>query len=62
MSEKLNVALTNLEKARTTALESAIAERAYRLCAVLDADGHVQRAIDRARRTMNGKAKPAAKK
>lgn len=54
--EKLNVALTNLEKARTAALETAIAQRAYRLCAVLDTDGHVQRGIDRARRMLNGKA------
>ena len=52
MSDKLNAALTNLEKARTTALETAIAERAYRLCAVLDTDGHVQKGIDRARRML----------
>jgi hypothetical protein len=66
MSDKLNAALANLEKARNTALETAVAERAYRLCAVLDGEGHVQRAIDRAKRMLNGKpkkdAKPAAKK
>lgn len=58
MSDKLNVALTNLEKARTTALETAIAEREYRLCVVLDADGRIQRSIDRARRMLAGKTSP----
>lgn len=62
MSDKLNAALTTLEKARNAALETAIAERAYRLCAVLDTDGHVQRGIDRARRMMNGKPEAKAKK
>jgi hypothetical protein len=62
MSDKLTVALVNLEKARTAALEAAIADRAYRLCVVLDADGHVQRGIDRARRMLNSKEKPATKK
>jgi hypothetical protein len=62
MSDKLNAALTNLEKARTAALETAIAERAYRLCAILDTDGNVQRGIDRARRMLNGKAKTTIKK
>jgi hypothetical protein len=57
MSDKLNAALTNLEKARTTALEVAIAERAYRLCVVLDADGRIQRSIDRARRMVAPKDK-----
>ena len=55
MSEKLNAALTNLEKARTTALEAAIADRQYRLCVVLDTDGRIQRSIDRARRMLAGK-------
>jgi hypothetical protein len=54
MSDKLHAALVNLEKARTTALEVAIAERAYRVCAVLDADGHVQRGINRAHRMLTG--------
>ena len=62
MSDKLNAALVNLEKARNAALEAAIADRAYRLCVVLDADGHVQKGIDRARRMLNGKEKPATKK
>jgi hypothetical protein len=56
MSDKLNAALTSLEKARTTALEAAIADRAYRLCVVLDADGPIQRGVDRARRMLTGKA------
>jgi hypothetical protein len=58
MSDKLTVALVNLEKARTAALDAAIADRAYRLCVVLDADGHVQKGIDRARRMLNGNEKP----
>lgn len=63
MSDKLNVALTNLEKARNAALDTAISERAYRLCAVLDTDGHVQRGIDRARRMLDSKAAtPKSKK
>ena len=48
MSDKLTAALVNLEKARNAALEAAIAERAYRLCVVLDGDGSVQRGINRA--------------
>jgi hypothetical protein len=52
MSEKLSSALTNLEKARETALAAAIGDRAYRLCVVLDADGQVQKAINRARRML----------
>lgn len=47
---KVNEALTNLEKARVTALEAAISDRAYRLCAALDAEGSVQRGIDRAKK------------
>lgn len=62
MSDKLNAALVNLEKARNAALEAAIADRAYRLCAVLDMDGHVQRGIDRARRLLTGKEAKVAKK
>ena len=62
MSDNVNAALTNLEKARTTALEVAIAERAYRLCVVLDADGNVQRGIDRARRMLTGKTKKVTAK
>ena len=58
MSDKLHAALVNLEKARTTALETAIAERAYRLCAVLDTDGPVQRGINRAHRMLTGNASP----
>ncbi len=61
MSDKLTAALVNLEKARTVALEAAIADRAYRLCVVLDADGHVQKGIDRARRMLTGKDQPEAK-
>ena len=62
MSDKLNAALVTLEKARTSALEIAIAERAYRMCAVLDNDGRIQRSIDRARRLIAPlkKAKRAA--
>ena len=63
MSEsKLQVSLTALEKARTAALEAAIADRAYRLCVLLDADGHVQRGIDKARKMLAGKEPKAAKK
>jgi hypothetical protein len=50
MSDKLTVALTNLEKARNAALEAAIADRAYRMCVLLDGDGPVQRAVEKARR------------
>jgi hypothetical protein len=57
MSDKLITALSNLEKARATALEAAIAERAYRLCAVLDIDGRIQRGIERARRMVAPKEK-----
>ena len=57
MSDKLLAALTALEKARTTALETAVAERQYRLCAVLDQDGLVQRAINRAHRLLQPDAK-----
>jgi hypothetical protein len=62
MSEKLTAAFVNLEKARTAALDTAIAERAYRLCAVLDTDGPVQRGIDRARRMTTGKVPKPTKK
>jgi hypothetical protein len=65
MSDKLTVALVNLEKARAAALDAAIADRAYRLCVVLDATGHVQKGIDRARRMLNGNEKsekPSTKK
>lgn len=61
MSDKLNAALTQLEKARTTALEAAIAERAYRVCVVLDADGHIQRGINRARRMLAPKKSKKSK-
>jgi hypothetical protein len=62
MSEsKLNVALTALEKARTAAMEAAIAERQYRLCSVLDENGNVQRGIDKARRMLAPKAEKAEK-
>ena len=57
MSNKLNIALANLEQARTTALEAAIADRAYRLCVILDADGRIQRSIDHARRMIAPKEK-----
>ena len=57
MSDKLNAALTNLEKARTSALEAAISERAYRLCVMLDADGRIQKSIDRARKMIVPKVK-----
>jgi hypothetical protein len=55
MSEKLNAALANLEMARATALETAIADRAYRLCVVLDGDGPIQRGVNRARKMLVGK-------
>jgi hypothetical protein len=61
MSDKLSAALTNLEKARTTALDAAIAERAYRLCVVLDSDGRIQRSINRARKMIAPKTKKAKK-
>lgn len=54
MSDKLTQALTQLEKARTTALEIAIAEARYRLCPVLDGEGQIQKGINRARRLLNG--------
>ncbi len=50
MSDKLNAALVNLEKARAAALDVAIAERAYRMCVVLDPEGRIQKSIDRARK------------
>ena len=62
MSDKLNVALAALEKARVAALEAAIGDRSYRLCVVLDEHGNVQRGIDRARRMLNGKTPKATKK
>jgi hypothetical protein len=52
MSEKLTVALTNLEKARAAVLDAALAERAYRTLALFDLDGPVQRAVNRAKRLM----------
>jgi hypothetical protein len=52
MSDKLTAALTNLEKARTTALDTAIAEKQYRACAILDSTGQIQRGIDRAQRLL----------
>ncbi len=61
MSDKLTAALVNLEKARVAALDAALADRAYRLCAVLDADGHVQKGIDRAHRLLGPKPKAAKK-
>ena len=61
MNEKLNAALTQLEKARTTALEAAIADRAFRVCAVLDESGHIQRGINRARKMLAPKAPKKAK-
>ena len=62
MSDKLHAALVNLEKARTTALETAIADRAYRLCAVLDTDGQVQKGINRAHQMLTRGEQPAPKK
>ena len=50
MSEKLQAALLALEKARVAALDVAIAERKYRVCAALDSEGGVQKAIDRVRK------------
>ena len=61
MESKLFVALTALEKARTAALEAAIAEKSYRVCAVLDSTGQIQKGLDRAHRMLNGKDKPAKK-
>jgi hypothetical protein len=58
MSDKLVVALDQLEKARTAALEAAIGDRQYRLCAALDADGGVQRGIDRARKLLERRQRP----
>lgn len=60
-NDKLNAALTQLEKARTNALEAAIAERAFRVCAVLDESGHIQRGINRARRILAPKAAKKSK-
>jgi len=62
MSDKVNAALVDLEKARTKALDVAVAERAYRLCALLDQDGPAQRTIDRARRLLNGRVKDKSAK
>jgi hypothetical protein len=60
---KVNAALANLEKARTSALEAAIADRAYRVCVLLDNDGRIQKSIDRARKMLAPKAaKKAAKR
>jgi hypothetical protein len=50
MSDKLNAALTNLERARASALDAALGERAYRLCVLLDAEGRIQKSIERARK------------
>ena len=58
-NDKLTAALTQLEKARTTALEAAIADRAFRVCAVLDESGHIQRGINRARKMLAPKTKKA---
>ena len=49
MPDTLTAALTTLDKARTSA-RSAIADRAYRVCVLLDNDGRVQAAIDHARK------------
>ena len=53
----LSDALVALEKARDTALQAAIAEGLYRACSSLDQDGPVQRAVERARKLVAGKAK-----
>jgi hypothetical protein len=58
MSDKVFEALTAVEKARVAALECAIASRAYRLCAILDTDGQVQRAVNRCQKMLNGKETP----
>jgi hypothetical protein len=55
MSEKLTNALAQIDKARAAALDAAIGERAYRLAAVLDADGQISKGINRAHRMLNGK-------
>lgn len=60
MSEKLSAALNQLEKSRAAALEAALGDRAYRTLALFDADGPIQRAVNKARR-MTGDA-PAASK
>lgn len=65
---KLQDALVALEKSRVLALEAAIADRQYRLCAALDGDGPIQRGVDRARKLLERRAakvepkKPAGKK
>jgi hypothetical protein len=53
----LSASLNALEKARETALQATIAEGLYRACSSLDQDGPVQRAIERARKLVAGKAK-----
>ena len=60
MAEKLSAALTQLEKSRAAALEAALGERAYRTLALFDADGPIQRAVNKARR-MTGDAQVPAK-
>jgi hypothetical protein len=62
MSDKLTAALTNLERARASALDAALGERAYRLCVLLDAEGRIQKSIDRARKMIAPKAAKKAKR
>lgn len=60
-NDKLNAALTQLEKARTNALEAAIADRAYRVCVVLDENGMIQRGVNRGRKLTTPKASKKSK-
>ncbi len=59
---RLQSALGNLEKARVTALEAAVADGVYRACSALDTDGPVQRGVNKARKALEGKAAPKTEK
>jgi hypothetical protein len=52
---KLQSALGNLEKARVAALEAAVADGIYRACGALDAEGPVQRGVNKARKALEGR-------
>jgi hypothetical protein len=56
---ELAKALDELETARKTALDAAVAAGKYRCCSWLDAEGQVQRAINKARRVIE---KPVGEK
>ena len=60
--DKLRASLVALEKARVDALEAAIAEHQYRMCAILDPSGSVQRGINRAQRMLPTVATKSSKK